>query len=277
MRRDADGSTAGRLPHARERTVGWAEAWARTGRFLLLLDFDGTLAPIVDRPEAAALPPKTRRVLQRLMKAPGLDVAIVSGRGMEDARSRAGIPGVPYAGNHGMEIDGGGVSRIHPEAAAARPALDSVRQRLERELEAVAGTLVEDKGLTLSIHYRLAARDRVDEIRRAVHAAADEAAGVLRVTAGKEVLEVRPDVEWDKGRAVEFLLDHFAPEPGVPVLYIGDDTTDEDAFRALRRRGAGEGVVVADPPPADTAASAYVRDPGEVAELFTDLATRAPG
>lgn len=262
-----------RLPHAGEMLGEWSDAWARSGRLLLLLDFDGTLAPIVDRPEMAALPSETRAALERLLGISGVQAAVVSGRGMADARERAGIDGVPYAGNHGMEIEGPNVHRVHPEAAAARPALTDVRDRISERLAGIDGVIVEDKGLTLSIHYRLVSRDRVQEVREAVHEACSGAES-LRVTEGKEVLEIRPRVDWDKGKAVEFLLDHFEPAPGVPVLYIGDDTTDEDAFAALRRRGRGDGVVVADPPPPSTAATAYVRDPGEVAALFTDLSSR---
>jgi trehalose 6-phosphate phosphatase len=268
------GSAGGGLPHAMERVDEWGDAWARTGRLVLLLDFDGTLAPIVQRPELAAMPPATREVLDRLLAAPGVEAAIVSGRGMADARERAGIRGIPYAGNHGMEIEGPGVHRIHPEAAAARPSLESVRNRLSRELRDVEGTLVEDKGLTLSVHYRLVDRGQVPRVRDTVAAIA-AASPALRVTEGKEVLEVRPRVDWDKGRAVEFLLDHLQPDVGVPVLYLGDDTTDEDAFRALRGRG-GAGVLVADLRPARTSATSYLRDPSEVAELFSALLRRAP-
>jgi trehalose 6-phosphate phosphatase len=102
------------LPHALERVAEWADAWSRTGRLVLLLDFDGTLAPIVERPELAAMPEATRDGLSRLMARPGVEVAVVSGRGLADVRERAAIPGIAYAGNHGMEIHGPGVDRIHP-------------------------------------------------------------------------------------------------------------------------------------------------------------------
>lgn len=274
MIQESAGAASRGLPHATERVGDWADAWSRTGRLVLLLDFDGTLAPIVERPELAAMPPATREVLDGLLAAPGVEAAIVSGRGMADARERAGIRGIPYAGNHGMEIEGPGVHRIHPEAAAARPALDSVCDRLSRELRDVQGALVEDKGLTLSVHYRLVDRDQVPRVRDTVAAIAAASPG-LRVTEGKEVLEVRPRVDWDKGRAVEFLLDHLQPAVGVPVLYVGDDMTDEDAFHALRHRG-GDGVLVADPRPVRTAATSYLRDPFEVAALFAALLERVP-
>lgn len=275
-RRESPGSPSS-LPHAGSRVPAWEAAWARSGRIVLLLDFDGTLAPIVERPEMAAMPARTREALERLLAHPGVDAAIVSGRGLEDARERAALPGIAYAGNHGMEIEGPGVERVHREAAAARPELERVVAALLPALDSVPGAFVEDKGLTLSVHYRQVARDRVPEVRAAVERAAG-ASDALRVTEGKEVLEVRPRVDWHKGRAVEFLLGVLDPAPGTPVLYLGDDTTDEDAFRALAAwaGGSGEGVLVADSSPAGTAARSYVRDPAEVAALLEELGRRAP-
>jgi trehalose 6-phosphate phosphatase len=265
------------IPHALERVDDWRAAWSRSGRLVLLLDFDGTLAPIVSRPEEAAMLPSTRAAVERLLSLPGVDMAVVSGRGMGDARERAALPGIAYAGNHGMEIEGPAVRRIHEEAAAARPLLAEVAERLRKGLAPIAGALVEDKGLTLSIHYRLVDRPRVAEVRsRVMEAVAGNPQ--LRTMEGKEILEIRPAVDWHKGRAVEFLLGELGPPGGAPVIYIGDDVTDEDAFRALRAwpGGTGEGVAVGDPPPVDTAAVCYVRDPREVAELLARLAS-APG
>lgn len=258
--------------HALEKAGAWRDAWRRTGRLVLLLDFDGTLAPIVPRPEMAEIPERTRAALERLLAAPGVQAAVVSGRGMADARERARIPDLAYAGNHGMEIEGPGVHQVHPGARAARPELEAVAAAVVPALEEVPGAFLEDKGLTLSVHYRLAPGDRVERVREIVHDAVRGREG-LRLTEGKMVLEVRPRVEWDKGRAVDFLLDHLRPPEGAPVLYLGDDTTDEDAFRALAERsGDGEGILVADPPPPHTAARAYLRSPEEVASLFEALA-----
>jgi len=260
------------LPHALERVPGWADAWRRTGRLVLLLDFDGTLAPIVDRPELAAMPEPTRRALERLMARPGVEVAVVSGRGLADVRGLAAIPGIAYAGNHGMEIHGPGIERIHPEAAAARPVLERAARELGDAIAAIPGAFVEDKELTLSVHFRLAPRDRLDELHALVHRVVDPLPGV-HVTEGKQVVEVRPNVDWNKGRAVLFLLDQMRPPAAAPVLYFGDDRTDEDAFRALREwSGAGEGILVDEEPPADSAATSYVRAPAEVGEVFAALA-----
>ncbi len=258
--------------HARERVDAWREGWRRSGRLVLLLDFDGTLAPIVERPELAAIPERTRAALDRLLSRPGATAAVVSGRGMADARERAAIPGIAYAGNHGMEIEGAGIRRVHPEALAARPALDEVAALVASALEPVPGAFLEDKGLTLSVHYRLVEGEEAVERVRIVVAGAVEGRSGLRLTEGKKVLEVRPRVEWDKGRAVLFLLEQFRPPAGAPVLYLGDDATDEDAFRALASWGPdGEGILVSEAPPETTAARSFVRTPEEVGELFEAL------
>jgi len=259
------------LPHALERVAGWAEAWRRTGRLVLLLDFDGTLAPIVDRPELAAMPDFTRRALERLMAMPGVEVAVVSGRGEADVRERAAIPGIAYAGNHGMEIHGPGIDRIHPEAAAARPVLERAARELRDAIAGIPGAFVEDKELTLSVHFRLAPRERLGELHEIIRRVVDPLPGV-HLTEGKQVIEVRPNVDWNKGKAVLFLLEQMHPPAGAPVLYFGDDRTDEDAFRALRDADAGEGVLIAEQVPEESAASSYLHAPAEVGEVFARLA-----
>ena len=262
------------LPHARERVQEWAKGWAESGTLLLLLDFDGTLSPIVEKPDDAAIAPAAQLAVHRLMKA-GATIAIVSGRGLADARERLGLPRLAYAGNHGMEIEMPGLRQVHPEAAAARPGLDAVIERLEKELAGIAGAIIEDKGLTLSVHYRQVERALVEQVRAAVHEAAGSHSE-LKVTEGKEVLEVRPDVDWHKGKAVEFLLERMRPPPGAPILYIGDDRTDEDAFTALREVAGGEGVLVSEGSPGQTAASSYIETTEEVAELLDLLADSRP-
>jgi trehalose 6-phosphate phosphatase len=262
-----------RIPHATERVPHWIEARRRTGRLVLLLDFDGTLAPIAARPELARPLPAPLRAIDRLRGRRGVDLGVVSGRALGDVRDLVGIRGIIYAGNHGMEIDGPGFRMLHPDAEAARPTLERAAHMLERGLQDIAGAWVEDKGLTLSVHYR---QVRAAEHAR-VRAAVKEAVGgliTLWPTEGKMVIEIRPRVDWHKGRAVEFLLDRLRPPDGAPVLYVGDDLTDEDAFAAVRdwSGGSGDGVLVADTP-LPTAATCTVRDPKEVAELLAALAT----
>lgn len=262
-----------RLVHAAERLPAWLGAWRQAGRLVLLLDFDGTLAPIVARPELAELSGETRRSVERLRARGDVHLAVVSGRAMADVRGRVSIEGITYAGNHGMEIDAPGVTRVHPQAAAARPHLERAARSLQPLLAGFAGTWLEDKGLTLSLHYRALGDEHVPALTEAVLERVSLISD-LRITHGKKVLEVRPRVDWHKGRAVLFLLEQFHPPPGTPVLYFGDDTTDEDAFVALRDTyaGAGEGILVADPPVLASAARSYLRSPAEVGEQLAALA-----
>jgi trehalose 6-phosphate phosphatase len=248
----------------------------RAGRLLVAVDFDGTLAPIVPRPDEAALPSAARVALQRLARRHDTDLAIVSGRALEDLRPRIGIAGIYYAGNHGLEIEGPGLQEIHQEAALARPRISACAAKLRTGLAQEQGVSLEDKGLTLSIHYRLAPDPAAeDRIRGLVQRCAAALPG-LRTTEGKKVIEVRPAVEWDKGRALRFLLDILdaGSATATPALFVGDDRTDEDAFRALR--GRGDGIVVAPAPPPGTAATAYLSSPEQVATLLEALAESAP-
>jgi trehalose 6-phosphate phosphatase len=192
----------------------------------VLLDIDGTLAPIVERPEDASVPPETRAEVERLAGRYGL-VACISGRPSAEARRLVGLDELEYVGVHGLEDD--------PDAHSFTP-------DLERFLaEAAWPWNVENKGgVTLAFHYRTAedepaALQRVEEL-----AAAAEAAG-LTAHHGRKVLEVRPPVAMDKGIAVRRLL---AGRPVSRALYAGDDTTDLDAFRGLDEAGLDVAVKV---------------------------------
>lgn len=260
------------LPHASTILPELLARRRRAGRMLVALDFDGTLSPIVERPEDAALLDGLAEPLRRLAGREDTVAAIVSGRGLADVRSRVGLETLYYAGNHGFEIEGPGVERVHPAAAEARPALESCVAALGEALADEPGTEVEDKRWTLSIHYRRAEREGAE---RRVRAAVDEHCRRpgLRVTEGKKVFEVRPDIEWDKGWATMFLLDAVTRETGVaelPAIFVGDDRTDEDAFDVVRDRGGG--IVVGARSPDETRAVAWVRGPREVGELIEGLA-----
>ncbi|CAN5334523.1 hypothetical protein BH20GEM2_BH20GEM2_21450 [soil metagenome] len=260
------------LPSAWEAFPAWLRQWREHACLVLLLDFDGTLAPIVERPEDAAMPAATRVALERLLGRADVEAALISGRGMADARERAALPGIAYAGNHGMEIQGPGVERIHPDAKAARPALERVIDALAAPLGEIPGAILEDKGLTLSIHDRMVAPERRAEIAGLVRQCV-EGEAELRITEGKRVREVRPRSDWHKGKAVDFLLDELAPPAGAPVLYLGDDTTDEDAFGVLRARDVnGGGFLFAEAPLPFTLAGWTLRDPAEVGRFLATLA-----
>lgn len=227
---------------------------------LLCLDFDGTLAPIVDDPEDATLLPGARPVLRRLADDPTVEVAVVSGRSLADLRERVDVDGILRAGNHGLELGEDDGETVDPEAASLRPAVERAVAELRERLADVPGSVVEDKGLTASVHYRRTPDARVDEIRTAVEGVA-EPVDELRLTHGKEVIELRPDVPGGKDRAVRRLRERH---PEFLPVFVGDDVTDEDAFRALP--GKGIAVLVGDRD--DTAASLRVGDPDGALEFL---------
>lgn len=256
------------LPHAEDRIPRLLELRREAGRMLVALDFDGTLAPIVPRPEDAMLLDAVEAPLLRLAERSDTVVAIVSGRALADVRDRLDLPELYYAGNHGFEIEGPGLEQIHPAAQDARPALHEAIAGLESALDSESGVEIEDKRFTLSVHYRRAnGRGAEQRVRDAVDTHCRRPG--LKVTGGKKVFEVRPDVDWHKGRATTFLLDAVS-ESAIPAIFIGDDRTDEDAFEVVRERGGG--IVVGNPPPSDTRAAAWLRDPEDVAAFLRQLA-----
>jgi trehalose 6-phosphate phosphatase len=222
-------------------------------RAAVLLDVDGTLAPIVARPELAAVPEDARAEVRRLAGRYAL-VACVSGRTSEDAARLVGVDGVVYVGVHGLELA--------PEAARWREAL--------RPFAAEDWPWLEDKGLTVALHWREAPDPEAAEQRLRLVAARAEKAG-LEARWGRKVLELRPPVAADKGTAVRFLLE----ERGLRrALYAGDDTTDLDAFRGLDGLEVGVRVAVASPespPPLRDAADVVVASPVELVELLRRL------
>ncbi|HEX4840892.1 MAG TPA: bifunctional alpha,alpha-trehalose-phosphate synthase (UDP-forming)/trehalose-phosphatase [bacterium] len=201
----------------------------------LLVDFDGTLTPIVSSPDRAILSVRMRETLSDLAGRPDTLVAVISGRSLEDIRHQVGLPELIYAGNHGLEIAWRDSLWMLPEAEAARADVAEVCRRLRVRLRRVAGVIVEDKGLTASIHFRQTPPPSLEEVRVAVLEEAERAPHVV-VRPGKQVWELWPNVAWNKGAAAQTILGRaFGPEwaSRVAVVYLGDDRSDEDAFMAL--------------------------------------------
>ena len=244
----------------------------RVGRILLFFDYDGTLTPIVARPEDALLPEETRRRLTALAAHPRCITGIVSGRSLADLSVLADIPGLIHAGNHGMEIRGPKLNFTHPQAVAARQPLDRVQAALSGALAEVPGAFVEHKGLTLTVHYRATPEPLAGGVDDVVSATAKPyvESGQLRLTKGKMVVEVRPDIAWDKGKAIEEIHRHCreSGDPGDRLLpvYFGDDRTDEDGFRAVQDLG-GLAVFVGEPRQG-TVALHQLESPAEVSETM---------
>jgi trehalose 6-phosphate phosphatase len=210
----------------------------------LLLDYDGTLVPLGADPVTAYLSPAMRQVITLLVQHPRFLVAIMSGRTLADLQAH--VDGqVPYlAGNHGLEMAGPQTIYCHPAARRLRPQLAALAQCLQYHLHELEGVWVEDKGLTLTVHVRgvMPACQRAvqRQVVRLARPALETRQFALRK--GKGVVEVRPQVRWDKGEAVHWLVEHMRGERSAAcplVVYIGDDETDEDAFRVVRREGLG--------------------------------------
>ncbi|RRJ28960.1 trehalose-phosphatase [Halocatena pleomorpha] len=203
-------------------------------RLFLGLDFDGTLAPHVDEPSAAEPTAENQELLRTLSRQAGVDIAVISGRALDDVRDRVGIDGVEYAGNHGLELDGAS-PLSDPDATRAQ--IRTVCDRLETEIDH-EDCAIENKGITATVHYR-----RVDDeeskarIRSIVETVVEDDASDLRCTRGANIVEIRPAIDWDKGEAVQWFVDRRS-DACLP-MYIGDDTTDEDVFRAIAPDGIG--------------------------------------
>ena len=233
----------------------------------IFLDYDGTLTPIVARPDLAVLAEEMRDIVREL--ATLCPVAIVSGRDRADAARLVGLDSLVYAGSHGFDIAGpGGLRKQHEQAAAFLPALDRAERQLRESVDGIAGALVERKRFAIAVHYRLVAEQSIASVEAAVDAAL-HAEPELRKTYGKKVFELRPQLDWDKGKAVLWLLTALGlGQPETLPIYIGDDDTDEDAFVAFADRGIG--ILVADRPQA-TAARYRLRDPDAVGRFLRAL------
>jgi trehalose-phosphatase len=204
------------------------------GPILLGLDLDGTLVPIRQRPEQVVLEEPVRQVLGRLAAVKRLTLTIVSGRSLQDVSARVNLPGLIYAGNHGLEIRGPGISLLEPTAAALADRLSFLTKGLEDQLARIAGTVVEAKGLTTSVHYRNVATQDCDALARIVRDTVDRERDRFVLSWGHRVWEILPRVSWHKGDAMDWIIAHLGePEPSL-VFYLGDDRTDEDAFARLQ-------------------------------------------
>jgi len=219
------------LPEVREAAAG--------GRLALFLDFDGTLAPIVERPQDARLSAPMAQILGAL--ATRLPMAIVSGRDLEDVRGRSAVPGAWHAGSHGYRI-------ASPDGVVLEKGTDylddlqAVEAAARDALAGIAGVRLERKSHSLAVHFRQVAE--ADHVRlEALVRATVNGRERLRLGAGKMVWEIRPTLDWHKGAATLWLLARFEQQRGSLLpLFIGDDITDEDGFEAVR--GLGAAIIV---------------------------------
>jgi len=204
----------------------------------LYSDFDGTLVPLQADPMACHLSASQAATLRALAAVPGVHITIVSGRRLVDLRSRIGIAGLGYVGNHGLEIATPSHNFVHPGALALATRLAGWQSTLQAVLEPLTGAWIENKELSLSIHYRTLAASRRQEFMAVIenHKGAITEDGQLLISDAKQVVEIRPNLGWTKGSAIQVVDDYINGDQinkdrnKVRRVYFGDDISDEDAF-----------------------------------------------
>ncbi|GMP69923.1 hypothetical protein CsSME_00028999 [Camellia sinensis var. sinensis] len=262
--------------------------YAKGKRIALFLDYDGTLSTIVDNPDCAFMSNPMRATVRNLAKY--FPTAIISGRSRDKVYEFVGLTELYYAGSHGMDIIGpvrpmsndppncirstdnqGKEVNLFQPASEFLPMIDEVFRSLVEITKDINGAKVENNKFCVSVHYRNVDEQYWTTIAESVHDILKDYPR-LRLTHGRKVLEVRPVLDWDKGKAVEFLLESLGLSNCDDVLpiYIGDDRTDEDAFKVLRVGNRGYGILVSSAPKESNALYS-LRDPSEVMEFLKSL------
>lgn len=201
-------------------------------KLILFLDYDGTLSPIVRDPDNAILPPNVKLWLRNMSQEKNIKIAIVTGRAMSDIRNKVGLKNIIYAADHGMEVFYNG-RYILKKGASYRKPLQSLAHGLRKSLANISGVIVENKGLSIAVHFRRVKATQHSIVKANIRKVLGEFISKydLQLTKGKMIFEIRPKNYWNKGKAVLWMWQKLASQY-FPV-YVGDDTTDEDAFLAL--------------------------------------------
>lgn len=212
-------------------------------KVVLFFDYDGTLTPIVERPQDAILPEEMRSTLKKISQK--YTTAVISGRGLKDVKSMVDIKGLIYAGSHGFEIEGPQGRNINNEKGEEfLPVMDRAEQELRKDLKSVKGINIERKKYSIAVHYRQVDDPDIDKVRKVVENT-ERDHDELKLSGGKKIFELAPAIDWHKGKALRWILEMLGlDKPGVVPLYIGDDLTDEHAFKSIR--GCGISIVVGD-------------------------------
>lgn len=260
------------IPHALSRLEEIEKTALRKALFVAL-DFDGTLAPINNDPEAVEISTEMKKRLKNL--AMRCRVAIITGRDLQDIRERVGLEELFYSGSHGFEIVGPPGSGLFFEVGKKfLPVLASAERSLSVLVEKVPGAVLQRKRFSISIHYRLVEESLVPELENIVNGVVKNLKGLV-TRSDKKAIEILPGMEWSKGRALMWLLEAtgMSPENSF-VICIGDDITDEDTFRAVKGRGVGIIVAETEPPQATFAdySLASTAEAGRFIEILERIA-----
>lgn len=261
---------------------------AKGKRIVVFLDYDGTLSPIVNDPDLAFMSNEMRGAVSDVSKR--FPTAIISGRSRDKVKQFVKLDNVYYAGSHGMDImaptrpltSGGkqppllnrkGNEGSFQPAKKFLPAIQEIFTALEESTSKIEGARLEDNRFCVSVHFRQVSKEDYDILEEKVKSVLENYPD-FRLTRGRKVMEIRPCIEWNKGHALEYLLENLGLSNSGDVLplYIGDDRTDEDAFKVIERRGQGISIVVSSVPK-DTKAHYSLQDPTEVYKFLSDLAT----
>jgi trehalose 6-phosphate phosphatase len=230
---------------------------------LLILDYDGTLSPIVPNPDEAILPEATKQSLIKL--AAITPVAVISGRDRKDVEDKVALDQLIYAGSHGLDMAGPeGLDIPEKVKAGTLQSLKSAAENLHQRLASVEGCLVESKKYAIAVHFRNVEEKEVDKVKEAVLEELAKHSDLKKGT-GKKILELKPAIDWHKGRATMWLFEalNLSREEAIPI-FVGDDITDEDAFLSIH--GEGIGILVGSHGE-QTAATFSLKDTDEV-QLF---------
>lgn len=234
---------------------------------LLMLDFDGTLVPIIDDPVKCYLSSEVKQYLSMISRTKGFTVAVISGRSLSDIKKRVALRGLYYSGSHGLEISGPTINFVHADVYRIKPSIDKLRSLVEKEMRDTEGLIIEKKRFSFSCHYRMVKKGNVGKAIKKLLAFLSQtfAREDVTILRGKKVIEVIPRIPWNKGKAARLIINHLQNKP-MPV-YAGDDTTDEFAFRALRNLGLTVRICRSD----RSSASYYLREQAEIVPFLAYL------
>jgi trehalose 6-phosphate phosphatase len=240
---------------------------SKSHRIYLFIDYDGTIVPIKKQPHLAVLSSKTKTIIAQLVIDPNIFVGIITGRSLTDIRNLVRINHILYAANHGFQIHHNKRTWIHPDAMQVLPLLNKVEAILIKALIPIKKVLVENKGLTLSVHYRNVRASDIPRLKIKMKQIIQPYQELLKLTSGKKVIEIRPNITWDKGYAILRILQIVRVPKKSVIIFIGDDKTDEDAFKIL----PSDALKVSVGRKASSYANYYVKGPTEVRYLLEQL------
>jgi trehalose-phosphatase len=240
----------------------------KSGRKIaLFLDFDGTLVPIQKDPDQCFLSDKIKSQLLLLAGSQCCYLMALSGRSLSDIKKRIGIRNIYYGGNHGLNISGPNLRYTHPKALTSELDIRYVMRKLKKEIASIEGAWLENKKYSVSLHFRSVKKENIPLIKKVFYEVANEfiEGKKLNVIKGKKVIELTPAVSWNKGRAVLWILKQLK-DKCVPI-YVGDDQTDETAFKALNKKG----ITIRVGKSKKTVANYYLKGHWELARLLREI------